>query len=584
MKFFKLLGLFTLFLLAACSEPKSLRPVLAAADSLLIVGKADSAYALLDSFPQQEREALPKKHRMRYELLKACAQNSAYIPFTSDSMVKAVADYYDRHGNPNEQMTANYVLGCAYYDMGEAPLALRYFHEACDRADTTAADCDWKTLAKVHGLMAELFYYQNMFEDQLASLKLSQQAAFHAKDTLLAVIAYAKESNAYSLIGKGDSALLITQDACRRLKKMGYEHLSAQNAFPILDVLLDRHLYDEAGRVISDYEQKSGFFDSLHQVKKGKESYYIMKGRYCVETNRLDSAKTLLYKALSCISDPEGLYAASKQLQNLYQKSGQPDSVVKYSSLASTYNDSVQLQTSTATLQQMQSLYDYTRQQQLSEKTMLALEQSKRNFLILLFTMLAAALLFSFYIVYHRKVEILTRKKYESDLRLLSRAKHEQELLRSADVEANRVLIAEKNEQIEVLQEQIVEYETRKKRLAVSNMDDKIISSEIFKLFYSYSEAIIPVAPSFSEWMQLRTLMNEKCPGFYAELVEKHKLTLADYDMCILMRLRFKPSQISRLTGWKPSTITSKRHRIFKKIFGKEDEENDFLDYLNSIV
>ena len=61
---------------------------------------------------------------MRYRLLKADALNKTDAPLPSDTLIKEVVEYYDRHGNANERMRAHYLLGCAYRDMGEAPAAL----------------------------------------------------------------------------------------------------------------------------------------------------------------------------------------------------------------------------------------------------------------------------------------------------------------------------------------------------------------------------------------------------------------------------------------------------------------------------
>ena len=47
--------------------------------------------------------------------------NKNYVPFSTDSVMQEVADYYDHHGPPNERMEAHYLLGCVYRDMGEAP-------------------------------------------------------------------------------------------------------------------------------------------------------------------------------------------------------------------------------------------------------------------------------------------------------------------------------------------------------------------------------------------------------------------------------------------------------------------------------
>ena len=56
-------------------------------------------------------------------LEEARQQNSNYIPFTSDSTMKQVVRFYDRHGNTVEKMLAHYLLGCVYRDLGDAPMA-----------------------------------------------------------------------------------------------------------------------------------------------------------------------------------------------------------------------------------------------------------------------------------------------------------------------------------------------------------------------------------------------------------------------------------------------------------------------------
>lgn len=53
---------------------------------------------------------------------RADSMNRAYIPMTDgiDSLLLEATKYYDRHGTPNQQIRAHYLLGCAYRDMGEA--------------------------------------------------------------------------------------------------------------------------------------------------------------------------------------------------------------------------------------------------------------------------------------------------------------------------------------------------------------------------------------------------------------------------------------------------------------------------------
>ena len=67
---------------------------------------------------------------MRYELLLAEAQNKLCHSFTTDSVLREVVRYYDRHGSANDRLRSRYVLGCAYRDLHEAPRALECYQDA----------------------------------------------------------------------------------------------------------------------------------------------------------------------------------------------------------------------------------------------------------------------------------------------------------------------------------------------------------------------------------------------------------------------------------------------------------------------
>ena len=101
---------------------------LVVADSLCAVNP-DSALGIL-KLMEDTMSSAGKADRMYYELLKTDAMNKAYVDMTTDSILKEVVVYYDRHGSANEQMRAHYLLGCAYRDMGEALMALQCYQEA----------------------------------------------------------------------------------------------------------------------------------------------------------------------------------------------------------------------------------------------------------------------------------------------------------------------------------------------------------------------------------------------------------------------------------------------------------------------
>ena len=151
------------------------------------------------------------RSRMRAELdsINQCNRNDQ--PFTAAD-VQPYVDFFDDHGTPNDRLLAHYLLGRAYHDHGEAPMALQCYQDALDCADTLSTDCDYAQLARVYSQMAQIFYEQGLFREQLNHDKLSVKYAWIGKDTLAALMSYEQEFLSYNGLGLTDSAILIIED------------------------------------------------------------------------------------------------------------------------------------------------------------------------------------------------------------------------------------------------------------------------------------------------------------------------------------------------------------------------------------
>ena len=144
-----------------------------------------------------DKNDLSKADRMRYELLLASAHNKFFISMTSDSTMKDVVDYYSDNGNNNQRMEATYLLGCVYRDMGDVPLAIKYYEDAVKHADVTDKNCDFYTLSRIYGQMAERYEEQDSYDIMHSYFKLACKYAFMAKDTLGALSYYKNEEMRY---------------------------------------------------------------------------------------------------------------------------------------------------------------------------------------------------------------------------------------------------------------------------------------------------------------------------------------------------------------------------------------------------
>ena len=147
----------------------------------------------------------------RRQLAELEEQNHSGQPMQNDSLAEALVAYFDRHGNANERMRAKYILGRTYYCLGELPRALETYYEAADCADTTAADCDFAKLSRIHAQSAIIYNLHVQPRSQLKELRLAEYYAWKGLDTLQAIECYAQQADAYNLLKQFDSVIIIKE-------------------------------------------------------------------------------------------------------------------------------------------------------------------------------------------------------------------------------------------------------------------------------------------------------------------------------------------------------------------------------------
>ena len=360
--------LLLIVLLVACSERQAYVEALGRAKAMVNERPSD-ALAILDSLGTHESD-FGKHFRMQYRLLRLNTLNKLDTVFHSTTEAQTLADYFDDHGTSNEQMLAHYLLGRAYYDLHEAPMALHCFQEAAEKADTTASDCDYRQLSRVYGQMGKLFYHQDLLTQSLFCDDMSIKYAFKGKDILNAILSMIGQTATYEDLHQTDSSIYIGELASDLALKYGYKEISAAIYGGLVDLLIDKGDLIKAKRYMDRYELESGYFDSDHNIEKGRETYYYTKGHYFFAIGRYDSAEYYYRKELLDGKDFNNQNGGSRGLALLFQKTNQPDSAAKYALYSYTMNDSVYAQMSTHEVEQMQGMYDYSRNQEIAHEEM----------------------------------------------------------------------------------------------------------------------------------------------------------------------------------------------------------------------
>ena len=517
-----------------------------------------------------------ERKRMTQVVERADRQNKAYDSITHVDSIAMAVEFFDRHGSTNEQVRAHYLLGCAYRDMGEAPLALQYYQEAADHADTTREDCDFRQLSAIYAQMADLFYEQLLPYDMLEALKQQYHYALRANNILYALIAKEKQALAFEILDKPDTFLTLKKESFEELKKHGYHQEAAQSLGSVLSTLIEMGLYEETLKAFHIFETESGFFDNS-EIINGKEIYYYQKGLYYLAINQMDSAEIFFRKTERRAQTPNSLTAAYHGLMLLYEKAGNSDSMGKYARKYAEMNDSNFRINATQELRHMQSLYNYGRNQRIAiEKTEEAYGH-KIRFIISVFAILVILCLGTFFFVNlkrrQRAAIIQLKKEYQEKQSALLQLQHDVYRMKESNMTG---LIQEKEEQIAALEKQIAADSEALKLEKLSLLDSRLQNSEICRVFrYLASHPQTKVVNT--EWLKLQDLINQEIPSFYGIIHDKNRnMKKVDYRICILVRLHFSPKEISAITGESLSYISTKRGRLLAKIFGIKGKTEEF--------
>ena len=572
--------LLIIMLLASCAGNRKYDDLMQRADSIMNVNddSAKVAIRMLDGVKSQLPE-FSQSQKMRYELLRHKAMNKACITFTSDSVRKKVVDYYDNHGSANERMLANYVLGCVYRDMHEAPMALEYYNKATEQADTTAADCDYGTLYRVYSQMGFLFSKQYLPYQLLDAFGKAVKYAYLAKDTLNAIINYQNRENAYSYLGNKDSVIAINLHAATMFKQIGNNYAAA------IAFGCNYNYYVEKEDTLNALKTFKAYFSTGYEgnseYEDSKAYVLCQKGTYYMFTAQLDSAYNNLQQSLRLCKSYSIKAATTKALAQYYAKVNQPAMAMKYALQSSEYNDSDLIEARKTQLQQVQAMYDYSRNQEVAKR---AEQKAKRSMQMNYMIVLACIMLFLLLSYIYRKQLALRKKKiavskllYEDSLLKLKRLQDEKAKLVSENDNKLVQIITEKEKTINKLKAEINDIQEKYSLSSMSDVELALMDSSIYKKI-KFIEVHPKKNMSEEDWKELADTVEKAIPNFIPRL--KNKLSDKDYQICLLIRLGFSTSLIARLLDLSVAAISKSRKTMLKKICGKIGKPKDFDEYV----
>lgn len=550
---------------------------------------------MLDSM---DLSTMSRSERMHAELLRGKAMNKAYVNFTTDSVMLEVVDWYERHGNANEQMMAYYLLGCTYRDLGSAPKALESYRNAVEKADTTDAECDLRQLMLIHSQMANV--YGTMYAAQSEEYELNNalryasliqdRAAICAFNDLICASLYKKK--------KYYDCILMTDS----LQQVYMQHDDTYNASLVcvngFKSYLALRKYDSAHVYLENYAKIFNTDVSVRNIRSGKDALPILRGDYYLCTNKPDSAllyyRTVdLYKLIPTVKSY--LYW---NISTSYKMLSQTDSAYKYLAQHAELMDKCYDSSVAEACINAQQLYDYGIEQKIAKQKSAEASLVKTY---LIWTLIAIIILVTL-LLYIRYRNLLVQKE-AADLRIAHNSAMNS--LRSAEVQLN-ILTSQKDEVEKLLMEETLRSAQYNEELTSINKDIIAKSAEIHNLksmisqyekmiepdkyadaneLLCQSEAVHQFRKSLTtkgssidsnHWTKLQNTIRHLFPNFESQINKDGKLSKNDLQVCMLVKARFSPSEIEYIMNMKHSYATNARKRLHNTIFGFPGSGEEF--------
>ena len=552
-----------LFSTYGCSYESPLCSRLSHIDSLMEV-RPDDAYDSLCQITLPEDA--DRSTAMKYHMLKAKAENKLYKPLPSDTVFQRVADYYYRHGSANEKMLSQYLLGCICRDRGDAPESLEHFMNALSYADTTAADCDYYTLAGVYGQMAEIYAAQNFYDKVIECNEAYSR--YSMKTGRIKEYIHGKNIIIMTMCEMGDTlGYLNNIGECIQLyKDNGMPEEAAAAMHSLIYVHLQRHEYDSARHYMQIYEKESGLFvNNKPDTSVPSACFYnYSKGLYYEGTGNLDSAE-YFYRELHKYGNRMQAY---KGLLNVYSQRLNADSIKKYMHLYESAYDSYLKENQMKAIAQANSMYDYNKLKRVIAEN--KNKEERKRWVLAVVSLAVLTLAFYSYRVF---ISYKRRKEAEFEAHRHKIAAIRAELQTSSEELDNmrkdfQAAFRNKQEEIEILSSRIAEYESANTKI----QEDSVKQME--ELHDYFTECINYYRNGDNHAFKQKDLnrLSAYIRDYHADLhkrIQKARLTNQEKIVCELTFIGIPSGDIALYLSVTPQRLSNIKAECNNKLFGE---------------
>ena len=561
----------TALLSASCQTDKRTGQLLQQADSLIKI-RPDSMRTVLQAWADSmSRE--PEQVRMRYRLLCVKADDKAYVPHTSDSLILPLVRYYRSRRDKSLLPEALYYAGRTYSDLKDAPLALEYYQQAID-VMTQEKLTDYDLMSRIYSQMGELFIYQRLYKEAPGVIRKAYECDLILKDSASLVFDLRDIGRVFAITDQPDSAVW-------------YYEKAGEMARHIKDSVLLSMVYGEmAGSYV-----KWGNYPAAHEKLQiawqrvdtlSMPMYYNNTAKYYYCTGQLDSA-AFYYKKKITVNSYSHKANGYSGLAKIAKEKGRIAEALNYYELFMLYDDSLKLSRQTEEINRINALYNYEKYRHENKKLKFESLRHKAMISFLILFVLLLSLLFAVLWQKHKRKE-------QSILLQQERLRHQQEKLKQNSQEQ----IEKNKKQIEILSQQLRQAEADKDLLrqnlllaqrevaekenlriqAIQEMQqkakDSLYKKEAYKKFHAVANnAKSPQSITAMDWQELQSIVDETYANFTDRLKELYpQISEKELQVCLLIKIGITPVQMASVLLTSKQNISSLRARLYTKLSG----------------
>lgn len=303
------------FFFASCGRGEHYPFTLLQADSLMYE-RPDSSLKLLEAFATDSLNVVSKSVRMYYTLLRTTADDRNYITHTSDSAMRIVVDYYQKHGPADKLARSYYILGRVYDDMHNYPTALEYYHKTIDTATPLK---NHRLLGLTYSQIGTLYVYQGLYEESAEAYKEAYNYANRVVGKRDLPYYLRDLGRAYTSLNNVDSALFYYEKAFS-LGSLEFKRKAVLNE--LASIYLQIEDYKNVLRVLSydrtAYASWASYYEKLEEKDSAKLYYELSLERDYIYSKEIACRKLSMYAHLA---GDEHFELAYLKLANLYKDS-----------------------------------------------------------------------------------------------------------------------------------------------------------------------------------------------------------------------------------------------------------------------